>query len=183
MKKLLILILLIFGILFSCSNDAGNEFQITNMRINHYQNTGIGEGLFLTLMVQEGNNIGSDNWFKFYNNIEGFDYQPGYIYDIKVVVEQVDNPPADGSSLKYTLQEIKSTQKVDIETPFEIELKINGQSFITKTSGYELLDQIEIDCNILCENLSNELQTKNEVSGTFKHISNNRIRLVNITTE
>ncbi|MCJ7756678.1 MAG: DUF4377 domain-containing protein, partial [Gillisia sp.] len=102
-------ILMIIGILFSCSKDDNVQPQTVDMRINHYQNTGIGEGLFLTLMVQEGNNIGSDNWLKFYNTIEGFDYQPGYIYDIKVLVEQVDNPPADGSSLKYTLQEIKST--------------------------------------------------------------------------
>ncbi len=180
MKILLILILLIFGILFSCSNDAGNEFQITNMRINHYQNTGTGEGLFLTLMVQEGNNIGSDNWFKFYNNIEGFDYQLGYIYDIKVVVEQVDNPPADGSSLKYTLQEIKSTQEVDIETPFDIDLKINGQSFITKTSGYELLDQIEIDCNILCDELDTKLQNQDFVIGTFKRLQSDEIQLVEL---
>ncbi|MDD3722926.1 MAG: DUF4377 domain-containing protein [Lutibacter sp.] len=61
--------------------------------------------------------------------MEGFDYQSGYIYDIKVVVKQVDNPPADGNSLKYTLQEITSTQEVGSETSFDIDLKTNGQSF------------------------------------------------------
>jgi len=180
MKNLLILILSIFGILFSCSKDDNVQPQTFDMRINHYQNTGIGEGLFLTLMVQEGNNIGSDNWFKFYNTIEGFDYQPGYIYDLKVVVEQVDNPPADGSSLKYTLQEIKSTQEVDIETSFDIDLKINGQSFITKTFGYELLDQIEIDCNVLCDELETKLQNEDFVIGTFKRLPSNEIQLIEL---
>ncbi|MBK5192246.1 MAG: DUF4377 domain-containing protein [Flavobacteriaceae bacterium] len=152
------------------------------MRINHYQNTGIGEGLFLTLMVQEGNNIGSDNWFKFYNTIEGFDYQPGYIYDIKVVVEQVDNPPADGSSLKYTLQEKKSTQEVDIETPFDIDLKINGQNFITKNSSsdYELLNQIKIDCNNLCDQLGEIVENQDFVVGTFKRLRSNEIQLIEL---
>jgi hypothetical protein len=178
--KNIIGILMIIGILFSCSKDDNVQSQTFDMRINHYKNTGIGEGLYLTLMVQEGNNIGSDNWFKFYNTIEGFDYQPGYTYDIKVVVEQVDNPPADGSSLKYTLQEIKSTREVDIETPFDIDLKINGQSFITKTSGYKLLDQIEIDCNSLCEELDTKLQNQDFVIGTFRRLQSNEIKLIEL---
>jgi len=178
--KNIIGILMIIGILFSCSKDDNVQSQTIDMRINHYKNTGIGEGLYLTLMVQEGNNIGSDNWFKFYNTIEGFDYQPGYTYDIKVVVEQVDNPPADGSSLKYTLQEIKSTREVDIETPFDIDLKINGQSFITKTSGYKLLDQIEIDCNSLCEELDTKLQNQDFVIGTFRRLQSNEIKLIEL---
>lgn len=45
------------------------------------------------------------------------------------MVKQVDNPPADGNSLKYTLQEITSTQEVGSETSFDIDLKTNGQSF------------------------------------------------------
>ncbi len=173
-------ILMIIGILFSCSKDDTVLPQTFDMRINHYQNTGIGEGLFLIQMVQISNTIGSENWIKFYNTIEGFDFQPGYIYDIKVSVEQVDNPPADGSSLKYTLQEIKSTQKVDIETPFDIDLKINGQSFITKTSGYELLNQIEIDCNSLCEELDTKLQHQEIVVGTFKRLQRNELQLLKL---
>ena len=179
MKKQ-VLFLMVIGILFSCSNDDENQPQTIDMRINHYQNTGIGEGLFLTLLVQENNNIGSDSWTKFYNSIEGFNYQPGFIYNIKVIVEQVDNPPADGSSLKYTLQEIKSTQEVNYETPFDIDLKINGQSFITTTSGYELLDQIEIDCNNLCDELDTNLQNQDFVIGTFKRLQSNEIQLIEL---
>ncbi len=175
-----ILFLMLIGIIFSCSSDDDNQPQTIDMRINYYQNTGIGVGLFLTLLVQEDNNIGSDTWTKFYDPIEGFDFQPGYIYDLKVVVEQVDNPPADGSSLKYTLQEIKSTQEVDIETLFDIDLKINGQSFITTTSGYELLDKIKIDCNTLCDELDAKLQNQDYVVGTFKRLQSNEIKLIDL---
>lgn len=179
MKKQ-ILFLMTIGMLISCSNDDEIQPQTIDMRINHYQNTGIGEGLFLTLLIQEKNNIGSDSWTKFYNSIEGFDYQSGFIYDIKVIIEQVSNPPADGSSLKYTLQEIKSTREVSYETPFDIDLKINGQSFITTTSGYELLDQIEIDCNKLCDELDTKLQNQDFVIGTFKRLQNNEIQLIGL---
>jgi hypothetical protein len=48
-----------------------------------------------------------------------------------VRVEQIDNPTADGSSLKDTLLEIKPIQDAENETLFKIDLKINGQSFIT----------------------------------------------------
>src|SRR5690606_8544985 len=175
-----ILILMVVGILFSCSNESENQDQSIDMRVNHYQNTGIGEGLFLTLLVQENNNIGSDNWTKFYNSIEGFNYEPGFIYDIKVKVEQVNNPPADGSSLKYTLQEIKSTEEINYETSFDIDLKINGQSFITTTSGYELLNQIEIDCNNLCDELETKLQNQDFVIGTFNRLQSNEIKLIGL---
>ncbi len=47
----------------------------------------------------------------FYNQIEGFDYVPGYEYELLVNVEEVANPPAGGSSLKYTLiEEVSATE-------------------------------------------------------------------------
>ncbi|PTT37503.1 hypothetical protein DBR28_09820, partial [Chryseobacterium sp. HMWF028] len=39
----------------------------------------------------------------FYSNIEGFTYEPGYEYVLKVKTEKITNPPADASSIKYTL--------------------------------------------------------------------------------
>lgn len=42
----------------------------------------------------------------FYNSIEGFTFEPGYEYELLVRVDTVANPPADGSSLQYTLVEV-----------------------------------------------------------------------------
>jgi hypothetical protein len=134
----------------------------------------------MNLLVQEKNNIGSDSWTKFYNSIEGFDYQPGFIYDIKLIVEQIDSPTDDSSSLKYTLEEIKSIKEVNYETPFDVDLKINGESFITITSGYELLEQIEIDCNNLCNELDTKLRNQDFVIGTFKRLQINEIQLIEL---
>ncbi|WP_231372759.1 DUF4377 domain-containing protein [Aureivirga sp. CE67] len=182
MKKHL-LILMIIGILFSCSKDDDNNqdnAQTIDMRINHYQNTGISEGLSLTLLVQEDDKIGSDNWTKFYNSIDGFDYQSGFIYNLKVKVQQVENPPQDGSSLKYSLLEVKSTQEVNNETSFDIDLKINGESFITTTSGYEILNQIKIDCNDLCDELETKLQEQDFLVGTFNRLQDGQINLIEL---
>ena len=42
----------------------------------------------------------------FYDTIEGFDNQEGTSYVIDVSITEVENPPADASSLQYTLVEI-----------------------------------------------------------------------------
>ena len=46
------------------------------------------------------------NYQLFYDTIEGFDYQEGTSYVIDVSITEVENPPADASSLQYTLVEI-----------------------------------------------------------------------------
>ncbi|GAA3522515.1 hypothetical protein GCM10022393_41370 [Aquimarina addita] len=174
------LYLLVTGILCACTSEDTDPSYIIDMRINHYQNTGVGEGLFLTLLIQEGDNIGTDNWSKFYSPIDGFTYESGRIYDLSVLVEPIDHPPADGASSKYTLQEIKATQEVDSETLFNVDLKTDGQSFITTTSGFELLQQIKIDCTTLCDDLQIRLQNQNFVIGTFKRINSKEIQLITL---
>ncbi len=47
----------------------------------------------------------------FYSMIEGFDYQPGFDYELLVSVTEVENPPADASSLEYTLVEVISMSR------------------------------------------------------------------------
>ena len=42
----------------------------------------------------------------FHDDIEGFDYQEGTSDVIDVSITEVENPPADASSLQYTLVEI-----------------------------------------------------------------------------
>ncbi len=46
----------------------------------------------------------------FYNEIEGFTFEPGFTYEVRVLVEPVANAPADASNLKYTLIEIVSPE-------------------------------------------------------------------------
>ena len=42
----------------------------------------------------------------FYDSIKGFYYQEGTSYVIDVSITEVENPPADASSLQYTLVEV-----------------------------------------------------------------------------
>ncbi|WP_062053592.1 DUF4377 domain-containing protein [Aquimarina longa] len=53
----------------------------------------------------------SDQWSNFYDTITGFEYEAGYLYEIEVIITKIENPPADGSSLRYTLVKIISKEK------------------------------------------------------------------------
>jgi hypothetical protein len=46
--------------------------------------------------------MGGD-WENFFGSIEGFTFKPDYSAKILVNLTKLENPPADGSSLKYTL--------------------------------------------------------------------------------
>jgi hypothetical protein len=48
----------------------------------------------------------------FYSNIQGFDYEPGYTYELIVEKVPVDNPPADASSIQWTLIDVVSKTPV-----------------------------------------------------------------------
>lgn len=42
-------------------------------------------------------------WTLFYDAIEGFSFEPGFEYTIRVRVTRITNPPQDGSSAAYRL--------------------------------------------------------------------------------
>jgi hypothetical protein len=68
-----------------------------------------GEGPRKCLQVRESE---KDEWTLFYSSIEGFTYEEGTKYELKVSVESVARPPQDSASVKYKLVEIVSKQKV-----------------------------------------------------------------------
>ena len=109
-KKILILL---FISLQACSEDTPEEnFIGTKIRVNFYTESCTGIILQQCYLIQENDNIGGNNWQLFYELIEGFDYVPGYIYDLDVTIDEVNDPPADASSLKYTLNKIISKTNV-----------------------------------------------------------------------
>ncbi len=101
---------LIFA-LTSCKDDEIETYE-TTMRVNSYRQACQAVGEMNCYLVQEGNQIGTSDWSLFYNGIVGFQYEEGFIYTLKVRVEKVENPPADGSSRGYTLIEVISKEKV-----------------------------------------------------------------------
>ena len=64
-----------------------------------------GEGIMECFLVREPP---SDEWTYFYAPIEGFTFEPGYRYVLRVARFDVPNPPVDGSSIAYVLVRVVS---------------------------------------------------------------------------
>lgn len=113
MKKLLVLLNLLV-LLAACRNDTSeispNE---ATLRVNYYREQCTGVEPQTCYLVQQDQKVGTDEWNYFYDQIEGFDYEEGFIYTLKVRITPVANPPADGSDRKYTLLEVLSKEKVN----------------------------------------------------------------------
>lgn len=71
----------------------------------------VGVGPMQCMMVKENPD---DDYQFFYGELEGFTFEPGYAYEVRVRVEPVANAPADASNLKYTLIEVVSQEAVEM---------------------------------------------------------------------
>lgn len=66
-----------------------------------------GAGPQRCLQVRDGPD---QEWRLFYGQIEGFTFEPGYLYTLSVDVTPRDAPPEDASSLRYTLVEVEEAR-------------------------------------------------------------------------
>lgn len=155
---------------------------MVDLRINHFKQTGFGPFAKLVYLAQEGQEIGEEDWEYFYDEIEGFNYESGYVYDLKVRKELIENPPEDASSIRYILEKVVSKLEVSAEENFNIRLKWNGQNFVVTGSDdrLSLFQEYEINCAALCTELTTSLEENAEVTGTFVHDSPDRLKLISI---
>ncbi|MCV9387169.1 DUF4377 domain-containing protein [Reichenbachiella ulvae] len=181
MKRLQLLWIALPLIFASCEEE--NFLREEQVRIDHYQTVASGEGLQLVYRVQIDEQIGSDNWSYRYDPIEGLDYEWGYVYDVKVEVIKVNDPPADGSSRRYKLKELISKTPVESNVSFEIGLKnvdYSSESFVQLhiEEGYQLLSEVPIACDAeVCNELYPTLESESYVQGKFHHVGDGSIYL------
>ena len=88
-----------------------------------------------------------EDWSYFYDKIDGFDYEEGYSYELLVRVAKIENPPADGSSLKYSLAELVSKTPAQ-ENQNEISLigtwkviQMNGMESLKNYPTFEFVEE------------------------------------------
>lgn len=60
-----------------------------------------------------------EDYTLFYDQIDGFTFEPGYEYELLVEITPVENPPADASSLSYRLVEVVSQTQVVVTPELE----------------------------------------------------------------
>lgn len=153
--RFLVVITVIF-LCFSCSKNTDKILYIADAKVDC-----VGVAPQKCLQIKE---IGKTDWTYLYDQIEGFDYEEGFFYKIKVDVIEVENPPADGSSLKYKLIEILDKSKV----PLNLD---QGSWLVTRLKDMDSfgrnpfikidLSQNEINGNTSCNRFSAKITVNN----------------------
>jgi heat shock protein HslJ len=72
---------------------------------------GVGVGPMTCLLVKQSPEA---DYQMFYSPIQGFDYVPGFEYELKVEVTERENVPADASRFIYTLVEVVEKKKAGL---------------------------------------------------------------------
>lgn len=159
---------------------------VSNIRIfyvDHYLSTVVGVAEALAYRIKESED---SNWDYLHDGIEGFEYEMGYVYSLKVNLTHVENPPADGSSIHYELVELLTKEAVD--SGFSLTIKCDSLKWITNIDdNLSLLYNTPI---ITTEELKEELllnledDTISKIYGSFQHTNEYRtIELIGIETE
>ncbi|WP_319500381.1 META domain-containing protein [uncultured Draconibacterium sp.] len=116
--------------------------------VNSYKVDCVGVGPMKCMLVQKGETPDPGKWTNFYSKIEGFEYEPGFIYKLKVKEEQLENVPADASSIKYTLVEVlekREDGKLALDGIWDA-LKINGSVIkLPRSLGAGVLPNLQIN--------------------------------------
>ncbi|WP_430972509.1 META domain-containing protein [Sunxiuqinia rutila] len=116
--------LLLVAMMFSCSTQK-NVYWVNSSKVDC-----MGVGPMSCMQVQKGNNLEESQWQNFYSTIDGFDYEPGYFYKLKVKEEHLskEEVPADASSIRYTLVKVLDKQ-VDRRA------LVNGKWLLARING------------------------------------------------
>ena len=101
MYKIVLILLTAVALLGSCKNSQAIE----KITVASERGDCTGVAPMKCLLIKE---YGEKDWQFLYNEIEGFEYEPGYEYEIEVVKEKIENPAADQSSIKYILTKVLS---------------------------------------------------------------------------
>jgi heat shock protein HslJ len=122
-RKITLLVTLLFVASFGLAT-AFAQSNIFRLTVKEVQNDCMGVAPQKCLQVKYSN---SKDWENFYGTIEGFNYQEGYQYQLRIRRTKLANVPADASSYKYKLVRIVKKTKV----------KMPNQSIIDYLGKYE----------------------------------------------
>lgn len=105
-----ILFVFLSTILAAVACDRHEDENVENWWVNSAKVSCTGVSPMSCLQIQKGDEIDPSAWEFFYSGIEGFEYEPGNIYQIKVKSTPKENVPADASSINYELVKVISKE-------------------------------------------------------------------------
>lgn len=174
--KLLITKLLLFFCISSWAQDVSKEMEIT---IHPYKK--VTNGAFFQVIT-----LSSPDCYVEY--LDGFDFEWGFTYRLRVKETHLQSPPEDGSSYEYELLEVISKTRMEKGYTFKMGLfsdlylsdgtdQVNNFQFVND-STYRYMNEVNIQYPKGKANFMNEILSRSVYKkGTFVFIDANTIRL------
>ncbi|MBZ2168183.1 DUF4377 domain-containing protein [Marinobacter sp. F4216] len=102
--------------------------------VNSLKKECVGVGPMQCLQIQKGEDLEPGGWSLFYDNIAGFEYEPGYIYRLIVREDEIppEQRPADTSSIRYTLVSVLDKEP-------DTKLRLNDLWVLERVGGETLV--------------------------------------------
>ena len=91
-------------------SEAALDVETTTLYVAPFKKPCVGSAPQQCMMVKE--NV-EDEWMYFYGQIEGFEFVEGFEYELLVERHEVENPPADSSSIRWVLVDVVSATEVE----------------------------------------------------------------------
>ncbi len=181
-QSLLVFVIFLFN---SCEDSVSDSY----IRLNHFE--GINTGFITTLcpFFQNQSDFGTDNWSSGCLEIRGFEYERGFIYELRVLKQYHDKYLADSYQFYYELKEVVSKVQANQDATFEYQLKIiqgdQPVNYLTGNleDGYSILGRAEVVCENWCDELTDKIESEDRLTGTFEHAENGKIRLIGLRSE
>jgi heat shock protein HslJ len=82
------------------------------------------------------------DWEYFYDEIAGFNWEPGFEYELRIQETQIANPPADAASLKWTLLEVVG--KTAVSNTNDTNQSLVGNIWVLQTTSQPILPETTI---------------------------------------
>jgi len=164
--------LILLYVFLSCSVNNQNVLQRIYW-VNSYKVDCEGVGAMMCLQISKTDSLPSnDKWDYFYTQIEGFNYESGFIY--KLLVEEqnlnVGDIPADASSIKYKL--VKMLKK------YKVNSNVKGEWVLVSLSGVSLID-VDEQVSMLLDTDKMKItgsDSCNRIMGEIEKLTNNEIK-------
>lgn len=150
---------------FHCAENAAKTSskrpeKTETMTVQHYKVPCQGESVQLCYLVKTQ---GQADWEYCYDEIQGFEYEWGYVYTLEVNKTTIDNPPQDGSSIAIKL--VKVLKKEAVTGSFELPLNMDGAMLLEKSaSEWTYFQQVPV---LVPEDLTVKLDKAQ--TGVFQH--------------
>jgi len=141
---------------------------VVRLFVQHHKASCQGEGVRLCMLVRDSD---QSPWIYFYDQIEGFEYDWGYQYELRVQTTEIENPPADGSSMAFSLIDQVNKVRVASDTSFNFVL-LPDQLFSERTSvnQFNLLQEVSFSCDTAsCDSVASLLAQEMSVLLRLQH--------------